>query len=43
VSGPPYPIARRAVVGPVYRRSFYRAPVVFAPTPVVSGGVFFGF
>ncbi|MDZ4656783.1 MAG: hypothetical protein SH868_04295 [Bythopirellula sp.] len=43
VLGPPYPIARRAVVGPVYRRSFYRAPVVFAPTPVVSGGVFFGF
>lgn len=36
---PPYPIARRAVVGPVYRpvvRPVYR-PVFYQPAPVVYG------
>ena len=44
IVAPPYPVARRAVVGPVvYRRPVYRAPMVFAPAPFVSGGVYFGF
>jgi hypothetical protein len=29
---PPYPVARRAVVGPVYRPYYYRpAPIVYGP------------
>lgn len=30
---PPYPVARRVVAGPVYRRPVvYRAPVVYGPS-----------
>jgi len=39
---PPYPVARRAVVGPVYGGPVYGAPVYHAPvyhTPVYRGGV----
>ncbi len=44
IVGPPYPVARRMVAGPV----MYRRPVVYgAPYysygPSVSGGVYFGF
>ena len=31
---PPYPVARRVVAGPVYRRPFlYRRPVIYAAPP----------
>ena len=32
---PPYPIARRVVAGPIYRRPIiYRRPVIYAAPPV---------
>jgi hypothetical protein len=36
---PPYPVARRAVVGPVYRPYVYPAyrPVIYQPAPVIYG------
>lgn len=41
VLAPPYPIARRVVAGPVYRRPVaygYRAPVVYGPGVYVGIG-----
>ena len=36
---PPYPVARRAVVGPVYRPYAYPVyrPVIYQPAPVIYG------
>ncbi len=41
VLAPPYPVARRVIAGPVYRRPVvygYRAPVVYGPGVYVGVG-----
>jgi hypothetical protein len=47
---PPYPMARRVVVGPVYRHpvvygpSYYATPTVYAtPSIYVGTGMYFGY
>jgi len=42
---PPYPVARRAVVGPVYHRSvIYGRPMIYAaPSVYVSPGFYYGY